>query len=129
MRESIVNPVEGIYPATEDYVHALEVRGAQRQLFVSGTMGLNDQGNAPATLDEQLDLIWQNLRRILADAQMTTDNIVRVTSYLTKPEFALKNQEARLKALGGRRVPTIAIVVQTLVPDWLVELEITALAN
>ena len=129
MIEVAINPAAGIYPATEDYIHGLEVRGARRQLFVSGTMGLDGQGNAPPTLEEQLDLIWRNLRRILAEAEMTTDNIVRVTSYLTNPEFALKNQEARLRALGDRRVPTTAIVVQTLVPEWLVEVEITAVAD
>ncbi|TQV83164.1 RidA family protein [Denitrobaculum tricleocarpae] len=129
MLESIINPAAGIYPATGDYVHGLEVRRARRQLFVSGTMGLDIHGNAPPALDEQLELIWQNLRRILTEAQMTTDNIVRVTSYLTKPEFAQKNQEARVRALGNRRVPTTAIVVQTLDPAWLVELEITAVAE
>lgn len=123
-----INPNEGVYPATADYVHALEVSGAKRQLFVSGTMGLQVSGKAPDTLDEQLDLVWANLRRILNEADMTSDNIVRVTSYLTDPDFAEKNQTARLKALGKRRVPTTAIVVQTLTPDWLIEIEIIAAA-
>ena len=35
---------------------------------------------------------------------------------------------ARVKALGDRRIPTTAIVVQTLAEDWLVELEIIAMA-
>jgi len=126
MIEKAVNPSSNIYRATSDYVHALEIRGAQRLLFVSGTMGLDAEGHAPATLEAQVDLIWQNLRRILAAAQMTVNNIVRVTSYLTRSEFALANQQARLDALGDRRVPTTAIVVQTLVPDWLVEIEIVA---
>jgi enamine deaminase RidA (YjgF/YER057c/UK114 family) len=49
----------------------MEVRGAQRLLFVSGTMGLDEMGKAGALLDEQLILIWSNLRRILAEAGMT----------------------------------------------------------
>jgi enamine deaminase RidA (YjgF/YER057c/UK114 family) len=126
--ERTINPLDGIYPATPDYVHGLEVGGATRQLFVSGTMGLDETGKAPERLDDQLELIWSNLNRILAGAGMSPDNIVRVTSYLTRAEFAQKNQEARLKALGDRRVPTTAIVVQTLAPDWLVEIEIIAMA-
>ena len=59
---------------------------------------------------------------------MTTDNIVRVTSYLRDPAFAQANQEARIAALGKRRVPTTAIVVQTLLPEWLVEIEVIAAA-
>jgi enamine deaminase RidA (YjgF/YER057c/UK114 family) len=126
MHERIINPTDGVYPATPDYVHALEVEGASRQLFVSGTMGLDVSGEPPETIDEQLHLIWNNIRSILGAADMTTDNIVRVTSYLTRPEYAEKNQNARLKALGERRVPTTAIVVQTLSPSWLVEIEVIA---
>lgn len=122
------NPKDGIYSATPDYVHAMEVSGAARLLFVSGTMGLDDNGQAPAGLDAQLSLIWRNLRRILSEAGMTTDNIVRLTSYLRDAGFVEANQRARLQALGDRRIPTTAIVVETLRPDWLVEIEVIAAA-
>jgi 2-iminobutanoate/2-iminopropanoate deaminase len=119
------SPATGVYPA-DDYTHAMEVSGAQRLLFLSGTMGLDDTGNAPPGLDRQLSLLWSNIRRILAEAGMTTDNIVRVTSYLRHASFAEANAQARLKALGDRRVPTTAIVVETLSPEWLVEIEAIA---
>jgi enamine deaminase RidA (YjgF/YER057c/UK114 family) len=125
--QSIVRaPGTGAYPPTGDYVHALEVRGAERLLFVSGTMGLDVDGRPGATLAEQLDLVWANIRAILASAAMTVDNIVRVTSYLRDPSYAAANAEARVAALGGRLVPTTAIVVQTLERDWLVEIEVVA---
>ncbi|OKH87267.1 endoribonuclease L-PSP [Thalassospira sp. TSL5-1] len=117
-----------VSPATPDYVHAMEVTGAARFLFVSGTMGLDADGTAPDGLDDQLSLIWSNIRRILAEADMTAENIVRVTSYLSDVTFVQPNQDARLHALGERRVPTTAIVVQTLKPEWLVEIEIIAAA-
>jgi len=122
------NPTEGVYPATPDYIHALEVQGPTRLLFVSGTMGLDAKGVPGKTLDEQLDLIWANIRAILASAGLTVDNVVRVTSYLRDPAYAEKNQNARVAALNGRVVPTTTIVVQTLVSDWLVETEIIATA-
>jgi 2-iminobutanoate/2-iminopropanoate deaminase len=122
------NPTTGVYPPTGDYAHAMEVRGAQRLLFVSGTMGLDKRGRPGATLAEQLDLIWSNIRAILASAGMTVGNIVRLTSYLRDASYAGPNAEARVAALGGRVVPTIAIVVQTLEPDWLVEIEAIAAA-
>lgn len=120
------NPRDGVYPATDDYIHALEVRGAERMLFVAGTMGLDQTGTPGGSLDEQLELIWSNLARILASAEMTVDNIVRITSYLRDPAYAEANATARIKALGGRAVPTTAIVAQTLAEDWLVELEVIA---
>lgn len=128
MKIKEINPTYGIYPATRDYVHAIEVSGASRQLFVSGTMGLAEDGSAPASLDKQLDLVWKNIRRILAEADMSVANIVRLTSYMARPEFAGKNQAAREEALEGRVVPTTAIVETTLDPSWLVEIEIIAMA-
>ncbi|KZM49028.1 RidA family protein [Labrenzia sp. OB1] len=128
MQERIVNPVSGIYPATGDYVHAVELTGAQRILYLSGTMGLKADGTAPGTLEEQLTCVWSNIRHILSEAQMTTDNIVRVTSYMRDPAYAVQNQQARLAALGERRVPTTAIVAQTLSEDWKIEIEVIAAA-
>jgi 2-iminobutanoate/2-iminopropanoate deaminase len=122
------DPTVGVYASSDDYVHALEVRGAQRLLFVAGTMGLDATGRPGDGLAEQLDLIWSNIRAILASAGMTVDNIVRLTSYLRDPGYAEANAAARVAALGGRAVPTTAIVAQTLVSDWLVEIEVIAAA-
>jgi len=120
------SPAEGVYPATDDYVHAMEVRGAQRLLFVAGTMGLDPGGTPGTTLDEQLALIWSNIQTILASASMTVDNIVRLTSYLRDASYAEANAAARVAALSGRVVPTTAIVVETLHSDWLVEIDVIA---
>ncbi|MGF6228336.1 2-iminobutanoate/2-iminopropanoate deaminase [Inquilinus ginsengisoli] len=120
------NPTDGIYPATPDYIHGLEVRQSNRILYVAGTMGLDAQGVPGATLEAQLELIWSNIRTILASADMTVRNIVRITSYLRDPAYAEANQAARIAALDGHVVPTTALVAQTLSPDWLVEIEVIA---
>jgi 2-iminobutanoate/2-iminopropanoate deaminase len=120
------DPAGSVYPSTSEYVHAMEVRAAQRLLFVSGTMGLDPAGVPGADLDEQLRLAWSNIRAILASATMTVDNIVRVTSYLRDPSYAGANATARIKALNGRAVPTTVIAAQTLVTDWLIEIEVIA---
>jgi enamine deaminase RidA (YjgF/YER057c/UK114 family) len=122
------NPVDGVYPASGDYAHAVELRGPERLVYVAGTMGLDPQGVPGATLDAQLELIWSNIRAILASADMTVDNIVRLTSYLRDPDYAEANAAARTAALGGRLIPTTAIVAQTLISDWLVEIEVIAAA-
>lgn len=128
MQMIVRNPTQGIYPATSDYVHAMEVREPKRLLYVAGTMGLDQDGVAGKSLAEQLDLIWRNIRAILASADMTVDNIVRLTSYLRDPAYAEDNAKARVKALNGRVIPTIGIVAQTLSSDWLVEIEVIAAA-
>ena len=128
MKTIVRNLTKGIYPATGDYVHAMEVRNPARFLHVAGTMGLDERGVAGRNLSEQLDLIWRNIRTILASADMTVDNIVRLTSYLRDPAYAEENAKARVKALNGRVIPTIGIVAQTLSSDWLVEIEVVAAA-
>ena len=128
MQMIVRNPTQGIYPATSDYVHAMEVREPKRFLYLAGTIGLDQNGVAGKSLAEQLDLIWRNIRAILASADMTVDNIVRLTSYLRDPAYAEENAKARVKALNGRIIPTIGIVAQTLSSDWLVEIEVVAAA-
>lgn len=122
------DPTEGIYATDADWVHAMEVRGVERLLFVSGTMGLDAHGVPGASLGEQLELVWANIKRILESAQMTVDHVVRVTSYLRDASYAGANAAARVAALGSRAVPTTAIVAQTLASDWLVEIEVIAAA-
>ena len=123
---TVHSPTEGVYAAGEDYAHAIELRNPSRLVFVAGTMGLDPEGAPGNGLDEQLDLVWANIRAILAAAGMTVDNVVRVTSYLRDASYADANARARVAALGGRAVPTTAIVAQTLIDDWLVEIEVIA---
>jgi enamine deaminase RidA (YjgF/YER057c/UK114 family) len=122
------NPTTGVCPASGDYPHAIEVRRPERFLFVAGTMGLDRAGPPGATLDQQLELVWSNIRAILASADMTVDNIVRLTGYLRDASYAEANAAARVAALAGRAVATTAIVAQTLAADWLVEIEVIAAA-
>ncbi len=121
------NPTDGIYEA-DDFVHAVEIRDTTRTLYIAGTMGLDENWAAGKDIDQQLELVWKNIRNILASADMTVDNIVRITSYLSDRKYMEKNGAARVKALGGRKIPTTAIVVETLDDDWLVELEVIAAA-
>ena len=123
-----INPAHEIYPATADYVHAMQVTAPTRWLFISGTMGLANDSRAAATLDGQLALIWHNIRRISQEAEMAPDIIMRVTSYLTDAAYAEANQNAREVALGHRPVATTAVIVGTLNSDWLVEVEAIAAA-
>lgn len=99
------SPSDGVYPAVGDYVHAIEVRRPERFVFVAGTMGLDPQGVPGASLTEQLDLIWSNIRAILASADMTVDNVVRLTSYLRDAFYAEANATARVARSAAASSP------------------------
>ena len=128
MKRIMHNPLTGVYAATDDYVHATEAQSPERLLFISGTMGLDEQGHIGKSIDEQLELIWSNINGILRHADMTAQNIVKVTTFLTDPSFADANAKWRMKALGNQPVATTSVVVQTLDPSWLLEIEAVAAA-
>ncbi|MET1413222.1 RidA family protein [Roseibium sp. HPY-6] len=121
-----INPTSDIYQATPDYIHAIAIDAPHRLLFVSGTMGLDTDRRPADTIDGQLRLIWRNISTILQEAGGDIDSVVRVTSYLRDRDYMQANQDARVRALGGRVVPCTTIVAETLSEDWLVEVEIIA---
>ena len=110
-----------------DFVHAMEVVEPKRFLYAAGTMGLDAKGVAGRTLSEQLELLWSH-PAILASADMTVANIVRLTSYLRDRSYGEENARARIRALRRPLIPTVAIIAQTLEEDWLVEIEFIAAA-
>jgi membrane protein YqaA with SNARE-associated domain len=57
-----------VFTPVGPYSHAVEVADARRLLFISGTMGLEADGAVPATIEEQLDVLWSNIVKILAGA-------------------------------------------------------------
>ena len=76
------------------------------------------------TLAEQLELVWVNIREILAAAEMTVDNIVRVTSYLRDVAYVEENTcraPGGAGRAGGFRRPRSSS--GTLDERWLVEIE------
>jgi len=72
-------------------------------------------------------MVWRNIARILKAADMTEDNIVHVRSFLTDRSHADSNARYRMQALRGRPVAVTSVVVATLDPAWLVEIDVTAL--
>lgn len=127
MSARILHPT-GLYTATSDYAHAVEIAAPARIVYTAGTMGLDLTGTAPEGIDRQLELVWDNIAAILASAGMTTDNIVRLTTYIADRAYAEKAAAARMRALGGRAIPTTMLIATLLDPAWLVEIEVIAAA-
>ena len=75
----------GIAARIGKYSDAVEVTDSQgmRTLYVSGTPGLDAQtGHVPEDFAAQADLAWRNLEAILAAADMSVDDIVKLTVYV-----------------------------------------------
>ena len=121
------NPLSMFAPVGP-YSHAVEVDRPSRLLFSSGTMGLDSEGRAPAGIDAQLETAWNNLKAILASAEMDIGNIVKVTTYLAHRDLRGPATAYRQAVLGDRKPAVTTMVGGLLQDDWLVEIEIVAAA-
>lgn len=115
-------PVEGAYP------QAVEVTGATRWLYLSGQVPVAPDGSLAADFRGQCEQVWANVEIQLVAADMTLDNLVKVTTFLSDRRHAVQNREVRLAVLAGRR-PALTVIVTGIFDDaWLVEIEAVAAA-
>lgn len=122
------NPSD-LFPPYRGYVHATEVVGATRFLFISGLNGFERDGSTmPEAFEEQAELIWQHIRAILTSAGMSTSNLVSLRTYLADPKYDEPNARMRAMQLGSHRVASTVVCCQLLEPRWKLEMEAVAAA-
>ena len=82
----------------------------------------------PATFREQCLLAWQNVEAQLRQADMTFDNLVKVTTFLADRRFGAENGQLRREVLGDRS-PALTVIVAGIFDEaWLLEIEAIATA-
>lgn len=114
--------VQGSYPG------ALEVAGATRWLFLSGQIPADAVGAVAADFETQCRQVWANVEAQLRAADMTLDNLVKVTTFLADRDDAAVNRAVRLEVLGERQPALTVIVTGLFEPGWRVEIEAIAAA-
>ncbi|MFI5844847.1 RidA family protein [Catenuloplanes sp. NPDC051500] len=122
-----INP-ETVPEATGGYHNALEVQPAGRMLFISGQIPQTRDGHVPATPEAQCRLVWDNIRAVLADADMDVRNLVKVTTFLADRQHAEINTKVRNEVLDGHRPALTVIVTGIFDPEWVIEIEGIAVA-
>ena len=109
------------------YTHAIEVPRDARLLFVSGQIGIKPDGTLAEGIEGQLRQIWENISAILANANMTLDNIIRVRTFVTRPEHFTVHPRIRSEFLGAHRAAATGVCIGALAtPEILCEIEIEA---
>lgn len=112
---------------------AIEVKDAQRILFVSGQTS-NDANGAvvhPGDLAAQAKLAWANIVEVLAKAGMTPANIVRLNFYTTDVQQFMAHAGELVplwKDAGCTPTSTLLGVAALFHPDIMIEIEATAVA-
>jgi 2-iminobutanoate/2-iminopropanoate deaminase len=110
------------------YSQAVEVVNAARTLYVSGQIPVSRDGVVPETFREQCQLAWQNLEFQLRAADMTFDNLVKVTTFLSDRRFGDENGQVRREVLGDRSPALTVVIAGIFDPAWLLEIEAIAVA-
>jgi enamine deaminase RidA (YjgF/YER057c/UK114 family) len=109
------------------------IEGHQRLLVCSGQDAVDADGNTqhPGDVAAQLELALDNLQTVLAGADMTFDDIVRLNVYTTDFDEFVQHWARltdRFGNSGGRFVTSLLGVTRLFTPELLVMLEATAVA-
>ena len=117
-----------VEPYTPIYSHAIETETCDsRQLYMSGQVGVHPSGELKADFIEQFTQAIENVEAILASADMTPQDIVKVTYYLTRREDLADLISVRQQRWHGIRPAVTVVLVAGLVhPDWLIEVDVIA---
>jgi 2-iminobutanoate/2-iminopropanoate deaminase len=127
MKLTPINAPDAPQPAG-GYVQAMEVRGATRLLFVSGQIPAATDGSVPERFEEQARLVWRNLFAQLKAADMTLDNLVKVTIFLSDRKYIDDYRRVRNEVLEGRAIGLTTIITGIFDERWLLEIEAIAAA-
>jgi len=118
------------------YSHAVEVPEGSRLLYISGEVGVLPDGTVPGTIEAQAEACWRNIIAILGDAGMGVQDLVKITTYLVRPEDVScapgrcgRRGRSTAKHFGHARPGSATIIVKALVNPWLIEIEAVAAAQ
>ena len=129
MERTAVNPVQ--WSVDMGFNQGEVVSGQARTLYLSGQTATGDDGSPqhPDDMGAQLSLCLDNMEAVLAEANMSLANLVRLNVYTTDVDMLLPHYgdlAARLGAAGVKPTSTLLGVTRLAIPSLLVELEGTA---
>jgi enamine deaminase RidA (YjgF/YER057c/UK114 family) len=100
--------------------------------YLAGQVALNAAGElvGKGDVDAQLAQIYANFDETLRAIGATRANVVKTTTYMTRPDYFASVRQAREAYYGGAPPTSTAFVVQGLTdPDYLVEIEAVAVLD
>jgi 2-iminobutanoate/2-iminopropanoate deaminase len=123
-----IQPQE-IAPPAAQYAHAILTTGAGRWLHTSGVVPTRPDGAVPASIEDQAEVVWANISAMLAEAEMSVNDIVSVTTYAVFGQPLAGVMAARDRVLGDHRAASTLVTVPALArPEWLMEIAVIAAA-
>ena len=128
MERTAVNP--WAWSVQLGFDQAQLVEGHRRELICSGQDSVDTDGSAlhPGDMAAQLGVALDNLEAVLAGADMTLANVVRLNVYTTNVDTLVQHFPVLTERFEGKRFATTVLGVASLAgPELLVALEATAM--
>lgn len=125
MKKRPITAPDGNQPVSR-YAEAMEVTDAKRWLFLSGQTPMRPDGSVPDDFRDQARQVWVNIQAQLRVANMTLDNLVKVTVFLSDRRYGPIHRAVREEILGERVLGLTVIIVGQLDERWLLEVEVIA---
>lgn len=108
------------------YADAIVVPAGYEQIIVSGTPGLNKDGDVPTDITGQSEQAWENISAILDAAEARIDDIVLIRQWLVNESDIAGYIPVRTRYISHRPASMLAVVPQLVRPEFLIELEVIA---
>ena len=116
-----------LHPPFANYAHGVEVPAGWRLVFCSGQLGVDRDGVAPEGVEAQARLCFKAIAAILAEADMTLADLVRLNAYVTAAEDLAGYMRARDEFVGRPPPASTLMIVRGFArPEFKVEVEAVA---
>ncbi|HEX7868661.1 MAG TPA: RidA family protein [Chryseobacterium sp.] len=126
MEKRIINP--WTWQDERNYVQAVEVKNVQSTLYVSGQTAISDEGvSSNADMRTQIIKTFENIEKVILQADFEVKNIVRLTVYTTDHPAFFENFDIWQNWITKHGIQQAATVVEvkTLFETLKVEMEAT----
>lgn len=112
-----------VFPSSAPYSPGIISGGF---LFIAGQVGQNAEVKIGETIEEQTQFVLENIRNVLQEAGCDFKDVVKVTTYITKPEYLQAYNKIYMEYFPEPR-PARATVIAGLVDEkFLIEIEAVA---
>ena len=110
------------------WTHAIEVPVGARMLFIAGQAGFDSEGTLPPTFAEQVENTYSNIVKVLADADMSVEDLVMGTIHMVDADDDLDLLIAASARHFGKHAwaGTLIYVKALAYPELLVEINAIA---
>ncbi|AZQ58700.1 RidA family protein [Maribacter sp. MJ134] len=105
------------------YSEAVKISDYSELLFISGQIPVINDNPVPDDIKEQCEIAWSNVETQLEKADMTAENLVKVTFFVSDRKYLNEISQLRKRKLLGVKPAMTIIITGIYNENWLLEIE------